>query len=84
MALMSESQRAGCWAEYMATFPPGDTCPVLKADLRAMIDVLDQYFSDNAAAINALLPTAARTGLTLPQKARAMHSVIRWRYEQGV
>ena len=49
-----------------------------------MIDVLDQYFSDNAAAINALLPTAARTGLTLPQKARAMHSVIRWRYEQGV
>ena len=84
MAVMSSADRAECWAEFMHTQDAGEVFACLKGEGRALIDALDQYLSDNAAAINTAIPQPARGAFTAPMKARAMILVVRYRYLKGV
>lgn len=79
MAVMSNQSRQDCWTDFMRE----DGVAITKADLRAAIDALDDWFDSNAATLNAVLPVAARTGLTTPQKARLLRAVIAKRYLTG-
>ena len=80
MAVMDESARLACWAESMRE----DGVSITKADLRAAVDALDDWFDANAATLNTALPVAARNGLTTTQKARLLRAVIARRYLSGV
>ena len=80
MATMDEGNRAGCWAEFMRE----GGVSITKAELRAAVGALDDWFDTNAATLNTALPVAARTGLSTPQKARLLRAVIARRYLSGV
>lgn len=53
---------------------------ITKAELRAAMDALDDWFDTNAATLNNTLPAAAKAGLTVKQKARLLKAVITKRY----
>lgn len=61
-----------------------EPCAVLKADLRAAIDALDQWVSDNTASFNAALPQPARSQLTAGQKSRLLAAIVLKRFSAGV
>jgi hypothetical protein len=79
MAALSDQDRFDTWAEFMRRTDLG-VIAISKSDLRAAVDALDQYFSDNAASINNTLPAAAKAGLTTTQKAILLMVVISKRY----
>jgi hypothetical protein len=83
MAVMSNNDRATVWAEFMRLGSQTGNVGCLKADLRAAVDALDQFLSDNAAAINTAIPQPARGALTTPQKALLLQLVISKRYLSG-
>jgi len=80
MAVLSEQDRLTAWAEFMRE----GGVSITKADLRAAVDALDDWFDANAATLNTALPLAARNGLTTTQKARLLRAVIARRYLSGV
>ena len=57
---------------------------ITKADLRAAVNAIDDYFNTNAATINQVLPEAARTGLTQGQKAYLLTTILEERYWEEV
>jgi len=76
MAVLTSEQRQALWAEFQRD-DTGEIA-VLKADLRAAVDALDQWFDDNAATLNAAIPQPARGALTQRQKALLfMHVLIK-------
>ncbi len=79
MAVMSENDRAATWVAYMREAGVAIT----KADLRAAVNAIDDWFDTNASVLNAALPVAARNGLTTEQKARLLKAVITQRYLVG-
>lgn len=81
MATLSASQRFDLWAGFMRDFPKAETIgAITKDELRAAVDALDQFFSDNAATVNAAIPQPARGVLTTKQKALLLTHIIRARY----
>lgn len=85
MATLSDSARRDLWAAYMQEVSTDrEPLALTKADLRAAVDALDTFLSDNAAAINTAIPQPARGALTTAQKARLLVFVIRARYLGGV
>jgi hypothetical protein len=54
-----------------------------RADIRAAVNALDDYFDANASNINSAIPQPARGSLTAPQKARLLVWVIERRYLAG-
>lgn len=85
MAVLSDADRAACWADFMRTIPAGTALgAITKADLRAALDAADQWASDNAASFNSALPLPARTVLTPAQKARLLAWVILKRHTSEV
>ena len=83
MAIMSDTNRSECWADFMRT-ESGTYGGITKADLRAAINAADQWASDNAASYNTALPQPARAELTAAQKARLLAWVIMKRHKVGV
>lgn len=81
MAVLSEQDRFDLWAEMMRKNT--STIAITKTQLRAAVDAIDTWFSDNAATLNSALPTAARNGLTTSQKAALLSFVIAKRYLAG-
>ena len=86
MALLTTEDRVEIWREFQRDLstvrePIG---AVTKADLRAAVDAIDQWISDNAAAFNAAIPQPARGALTAAQKARLLNAVSRRRFTAGV
>lgn len=78
---MTEQQRQALHAELMAALSRDqETVTVSKADLRAVIDALDDFLEANASAVNNAIPQPARTALTVPQKARLLAYVTLRRY----
>lgn len=67
MAVLDNTARAKLWRLFMEK----GHCPgsVLKADLRAAVDALDNWVEANAATINAALPQPFRGAATPEQKA---------------
>lgn len=83
MAVLTDNQRSEAWAEFLRLGVNLGTIGCLKADVRAAINGLDQYISDNAAAINQAIPQPARGALTASQKALLLKAVITKRYLSG-
>lgn len=85
MAVLSDSDRADLWAEFMRELSR-DRDPVgvmTKADLRAAVNAIDDYLNTNASAINTAIPQPARGVLTTAQKARLLKAVVTQRYIKG-
>jgi len=80
MPTLSAQDRLDAVADYIRE----DGVSITKADLRAAFNALDDWFDTNAATLNAVLPVAARTGLSTAQKARLLRAVIAKRYLSGV
>lgn len=83
MAIQTDPQRAAGTAQYQRENTALLASGLTKAELRAAYNALDQFLSDNATAINNALPVAARTGLTITQKALLLVRVIADRYLNG-
>lgn len=79
MAVLSDLARADVTAEWQRT-NEDVVGAITKADLRAAINGIDQYLSDNAAAINSAIPQPARGILTTKQKALVLTAVVAKRY----
>jgi hypothetical protein len=85
MAVLSETQRAEAWAEYMRQVSrDGEALSLTKADLRAALDATDDWVSDNMIAYNSAIPLPARSELTTSQKARLIMYVVSKRFLEGV
>ena len=84
MAVMIDADRVETWAEFMRELSTErEQTSLTKNDIRAMIDAIDLFMSNNAAAINSAIPQPARSGATVSQKARALTNVVRKRYVKG-
>lgn len=84
MSALTTQQRAEVTALYHATIPVGEThSAVLKADIKAAFDAVDDWVVANATAFNNALPAAAKTNLTAAQKARLLQLVVAKRYQVG-
>jgi len=82
MAVLTDPQRFACWAEFMNSFG-AETISITKVDLRAALNAVDQWVSDNASAYNLAIPQPARSALTAAQKARMLTIVAKWRFDNG-
>lgn len=88
MAVLSNQDRADIFASVMRKerilAQPLDFAGSLsKADLRAAVDAIDQWISDNAAAFNSAIPQPARGALSAAQKASIFSAVVAKRFEKG-
>lgn len=85
MAVLPDLDRASVWADFMRRMcacqrPAGMT----KADFRAAINAVDQWWSDNATTVNQVFPTAARNALTNVEKIGVFAYVALKRYGKEV
>lgn len=84
MAILSDLDRVLLWSDFMRDRSAvRDPLPLLKADIRAAVDALDNFLNTNATAINTAIPLPARTTLTTPQKALLLQYVVARRYLSG-
>lgn len=84
MAVLSTQDRFGTWADLMRDSRNGVFGAVTKADIRAAVDAIDTWFSDNATTLNTALPQPFRGQATTSQKALLLMYVISKRYLSGV
>lgn len=81
MAVLNETDRASVWRSFIQRNL--GLSGLTKAELRAAVDALDDFFDANATAINNAIPLPARTALTSAQKALLLVHVIDQRYLSG-
>lgn len=86
MAVMVDANRQEVWKEFMRLLSQDHSaCPnVLKNDIKAAVDAVDQWVSDNAVSYNNALPVAFRNNATTAQKVRLLFRVIARRYDLGL
>jgi hypothetical protein len=84
MATLNVQDRFDVWADFTRDQRVGTLANMTKADLRAAVDALDDFFNTNAASVNNALPATAKTNMTTPQKALLLMFVISKRYLSGV
>jgi hypothetical protein len=87
MANLSDDGRKQVWAEFMeqlSALHELHATPLTKADIRAAVDGIDQWLTDNAASGNQAIPQPARSGLTSAQKARLQSLIVLKRWGSGV
>lgn len=82
MALLSDTIRQEIRDIWMRVNE--ENVSIVKDDLRAAVNALDQWLSDNDAAANTAIPEPARTALTKAQKARILVLLIERRFIDGV
>ena len=81
MAVLNEEDRIHVWAKLMQKYSSdGETIGIIKQDLRAAVNALDDYMDTNAVAMNSTLPEPAKSGLTQAQKALILSYVVLKRY----
>ena len=54
---------------------------IVKADLRAAVNAIDDWVEANASAFNTTIPQPARGALTTQQKAKLLWYVVQRRFE---
>ena len=82
MAVLSDNDRAAVHGAFMSDRSAvREAMPILKADLRAAINAIDQWVDDNSTSFNSAIPQPARAALTASQKANLLLYVVRRRYE---
>jgi hypothetical protein len=74
MAALSENDRIAVWSSYMRSGDGATGC--LKAQLRAVIDAVDDWVEANAASFNSAIPQPMRGTLTTKQKAAILVFVV--------
>lgn len=84
MAVLSESDRAAVWIQWMRENRDAITGALTKAQLRAAVDAADSWADSNASEYNLALPAAARNALTPAQKALLLMFVVARRHGAGV
>ena len=85
MAVLTDQERIGIWAETMRRWSNRrETLGALtKGDLRAAVDAVDNWADANAAAFNTAIPQPARNQLTAAQKAVLLAYVCLRRAGEG-
>jgi hypothetical protein len=82
MAVLSNPDRFAIWANYMSDASAQQTAlALIKPDLRAAVNAIDDWVDANAASFNTAIPLPARTVLTAKQKAQLLTYVVRRRFE---
>ena len=81
MAVLSDQDRADVTQEFMQQAKGPLT--IVKTDVRACVNGLDDYYNANAGAINQSLPLPGRTALTINDKALMDTLVKNKRYIKG-
>jgi hypothetical protein len=81
MAVLSDADRAAVTAEFMEQAAGPFT--ILKTDIRAAVNALDDWYNTNAPSANAALPQPARAQLTLTDKAHMSQLIVAKRYIKG-
>lgn len=81
MAVLSDSDRATIWAEWMRE--NNEPLSINKSDLRAVFNALDDYMVTNATVINSSIPQPGRSALSQNQKAWILQKVIEKRWRTG-
>lgn len=54
---------------------------IVKADMRAAVNAIDDWVQANASAFNTAIPQPARGALTTQQKAKLLWYVVQRRFE---
>jgi len=79
MAALTNGERAGVAAEFMRQMQ--DPCGVIKTVIRTSVDNVDaEWEATTGAALNTSLPVAARTGLTIKEKARLLILILKQKF----
>jgi hypothetical protein len=81
MAVLSDQDRADVATEFMQQAK--GPLSVIKADIRAAVNGLDDWYNTNAASANAAIPQPARSALTLTDKAHMSNLIVSKRYDKG-
>jgi hypothetical protein len=86
MAILADTDRKVIWAEFMSAVSNINepVTGLTKAELKAAVDAIDTFMSNNATALNTAIPQPARGALSIAQKARLLSMVIKRRYIMGV
>ena len=85
MAALADADRASLWAEIQRELSSRGIDPnVTKAQGRTIVNTIDQFLSDNAAAINATIPQPERGLMPTAAKAVIFRAVVADRYLKGV
>lgn len=79
MAILLNQDRILIWAKFMQE--NNDSFGLIKPDLRAAVNAIDDWIDANVASFNSALPLPARTTLLARQKARLLMMVILRRFE---
>jgi hypothetical protein len=66
MAVLVESDRVSCWADWMQQNL--EEINITKQDLRDAVDATDDWIDTNASSYNTAIPEPARSALTARQK----------------
>lgn len=81
MAVLSDEARAEVTAAFMQQ--AAGPLTILKADIRAAVNGLDDWYDANAVAANQALPQPARGALSLEDKALMSNLIVTKRYTSG-
>lgn len=85
MATLTEQQRADLMAQVMRDYPRAlGGMPLDKADLREVIDSLDDHNHSGTASLNSAIPPSQRALLSDAQKSWLQAQVVAARQAQGV
>lgn len=83
MALLTDIQRRSLWAQFMSDVSAREEAfgNLLKADIRAAVDAIDQWVEDNQSSFNSAIPLTARTELSAKQKVEIFKLILDKRFE---
>ena len=82
MAVLSGSDRLNIFTNYASELSRMHTeTSLLKNDIKAAVNAIDDWVDANAAAFNTAIPQPARAQLTAKQKAQILFFVVMRRFE---
>ncbi len=82
MAVLPDSDRKEIFANWMREISSRrEAANIMKADLRAAFNAIDDWVDNNTSSFNTAIPLPARTSLTAKQKAELLMFVIKKRWE---
>ena len=85
MAALADQDRADCSDDFqrVLSFAREPLPGILRSDIRAAINAIDDFLVTNAAAVNNAFPAATKNNLTTAQKARLVAAVTLKRFVKG-